>query len=73
MEFFRDAVGRHGAAAGPLQLAHQANRSAKAVNMGLRYNLQSLHYAGTYGHVLLADFSSAFNITETSSVTGGNG
>lgn len=71
--FFRDAVGCHGAAAGPLQLAHQANRSAEEnVNMGLHYNLQSLHSAGTYGHVLLADFSSVFNITKTSSVTGGN-
>lgn len=73
MEFFRDAVGHHGAAAGPLQLAHQASRSAEeAVNMGLRYNLHSLNSAGTYGHVLLADFGSAFNITEASSVTGGN-
>lgn len=68
MEFFRDAVGRHGAAAGPLQLAHEANRSAEeVVNMVLHYNLQSLH-SETYGHVLLANFSSA----ETSSVTGGN-
>lgn len=71
MESVRDAVGRHGAAAGPLQLAHQANRSAEEA-AGLHYNLQSLHSAGTYGHILLADFSSAFNITETSLVTGGN-
>lgn len=73
MESVRDAVGRHGAAAGALQLAHQGNRSAEeAVNMGLHYTLQSLHAAGTYGNILLVDFSSAFNITETSLVTGGN-